>query len=352
MKCGIVGLPNVGKSTLFNALTQTAAAQASNYPFCTIEPNTGTVCVPDQRLQALAERDGSRAIVPTQLTFVDIAGLVRGASSGEGLGNKFLGHIRGVDAIIQVVRCFHDDNITHVGGVIDPLSDIGVVETELLLADLQSLETRLGRKKKEDLHPLLTKAHAALQKGQWARTIAWEASEHNDAKHLDLLTAKPVIYVCNIGESNPDMALVARVQEYVRSVGCQSVVLCNELEAQIAQVPEQERQELLESMGMTQTGLATMVRAAYDVLGLITFFTSGPKEVHAWTVREGACAPEAAGVIHTDFQKGFIRAEVVEYADYIACGTDQAVRDEGKKRVEGKEYRVKDGDVMHFLFNV
>lgn len=352
MKCGIVGLPNVGKSTLFNALTQTAAAEASNYPFCTIEPNTGTVCVPDDRLQALALRDGSKAIIPTQLTFVDIAGLVRGASAGEGLGNKFLGHIRSVDAIIQVVRCFHDDNVTHVGGAVDPLSDIGVVETELLLADLQSLETRLGRKKKDDLHPLLTKARAALQKGEWARTIVWEANEQSNAKHLDLLTAKPVIYVCNTSETNPDMDLVARVQDYARSVGCQSVVLCNELEAQIAQVPEQDRQELLESMGMHQTGLATMVRTAYDVLGLCTFFTSGPKEVHAWTVRRGACAPEAAGAIHTDFQKGFIRAEVVDYADYISCGTDQKVRDEGKKRLEGKEYRVMDGDVMHFLFNV
>ena len=352
MKCGIVGLPNVGKSTLFNALTQTAAAEASNYPFCTIEPNTGTVCVPDDRLHALAKRDGSKTIIPTQLTFVDIAGLVRGASSGEGLGNKFLGHIRNVDAIIQVVRCFKDDNITHVAGAIDPLSDIGVVETELLLADLQSLETRLGRKKKDDHHALLVKAYAALQKGQWARTISWDASEQHDLKHLDLLTSKPVMYVCNISESNPNMDLAARVQDYAHSVGCQSVVLCNELEAQMAQVPEQERQELLESMGMKQTGLATMVRTAYDVLGLLTFFTSGPKEVHAWTVRCGSTAPEAAGVIHTDFQKGFIRAEVVDYADYIAFPTDQKVRDEGKKRLEGKDYSVADGDVIHFLFNV
>jgi GTP-binding protein YchF len=352
MKCGIVGLPNVGKSTLFNALTQTAAAEAANYPFCTIEPNTGTVCVPDERLEHLAHRDGSRTIVPTQLTFVDIAGLVRGASQGEGLGNKFLGHIRTVDAIIQVVRCFHDENIVHVGGTIDPLSDIGIVETELMLADLQSLEARLGRKKKDESHPLLVKAHAMLQKGQWARHIQWEMHEKEGAQQLDLLTSKPVIYVCNISESNPDMALVQRVQDYAKSVGCQSVVLCNELEAQIAQVAEAERQELLESMGMTQTGLATMVRTAYDVLGLLTFFTSGPKEVHAWTVQCGATAPEAAGVIHTDFQRGFIRAEVVDYASYIACGSDQKVRDEGKKRLEGKEYRVVDGDVMHFLFNV
>lgn len=352
MKCGIVGLPNVGKSTLFNALTQTAAAEAANYPFCTIEPNTGTVCVPDERLVALANRDGSRTIVPTQLTFVDIAGLVRGASAGEGLGNQFLGHIRSVDAIIQVVRCFHDENIVHVGGKIDPLSDIAVVETELMLADLQSLETRLGRKKKEESHALLVKAHAMLQQGKWARHIPWDAQEKEEAKHLDLLTSKPVIYVCNISESSADMTLVAQVQEYARSLGCQSVVLCNELEAQIAQVAEGERQELLESMGMAQTGLATMVRTAYDVLGLCTFFTSGPKEVHAWTVKRGATAPEAAGVIHTDFQRGFIRAEVVDYATYIACGTDQRVRDEGKKRLEGKDYRVVDGDVMHFLFNV
>jgi len=352
MKCGIVGLPNVGKSTLFNALTQTAAAEASNYPFCTIEPNTGTVCVPDDRLEHLAKRDGSRTIVPTQLTFVDIAGLVRGASKGEGLGNQFLGHIRSVDAIIQVVRCFHDDNIVHVAGQIDPLSDIGIVETELLLADLQSLETRLNRKKKDDLHPLLLKARDTLAKGQWARTIVWEKHELDQAKTLDLLTDKPVIYVCNISESNPDHGLVNKVQDYARSVGCQSVVLCNELESQMAQVPETERQELLESLGMTQTGLATMVRTAYDVLGLITFFTSGPKEVHAWTVERGSTAPQAAGVIHTDFQKGFIRAEVVDYDSYITCGSDQKVRDEGKKRLEGKEYRVADGDVIHFLFNV
>ena len=352
MKCGIVGLPNVGKSTLFNALTQTAAAAASNYPFCTIEPNTGTVCVPDVRLDDLAKRDGSRTIIPTQLTFVDIAGLVRGASKGEGLGNQFLGHIRSVDAIIQVVRCFHDDSIVHVEGHIDPLSDISTVETELLLADLESIDTRLGRKKKDDLHPLLVKAREALAKGQWARSIVWEKHELAQAKTLNLLTDKPVIYVCNINESQPDQSLVQQVQAYAQSVGCQSVVLCNDVESQMAQVPESERQELLESWGMMQTGLSTMVRTAYDVLGLITFFTSGPKEVHAWTIQRGATAPQAAGVIHTDFQKGFIRAEVVDYESYIRCGSDQKVRDEGKKRLEGKEYRVVDGDVIHFLFNV
>jgi GTP-binding protein YchF len=352
MKCGIVGLPNVGKSTLFNALTQTAVAEAANYPFCTIEPNTGTVGVPDARLDALAKRDKSQTIIPTQLTFVDIAGLVRGASRGEGLGNQFLGHIRSVDLMIQVVRCFHDDNVVHVGGAIDPLSDIGVVETELLLADLQSLDKRLAGKKKEQLHPLLLKAQSFLDKGVWARNIPWEAHEQADAQRLDLLTAKPVIYVCNISESNPDQALVERVQAYAKSLGCHSVVLCNELEAQMAQVDPAERKDLLESMGMSQTGLATMVRTAYDVLGLVTFFTSGPKEVHAWTVHHGATAPEAAGVIHTDFQKGFIRAEVVDFDAYISCGSDQRVRDDGKMRLEGKDYRVADGDVMHFRFNV
>jgi GTP-binding protein YchF len=353
MECGIVGLPNVGKSTLFNALVETMQAEASNYPFCTIEPNVGVVAVPDARLMALAKRDGSAKIVPTQLKFVDIAGLVRGASRGEGLGNQFLSHIRQVDANIQVVRCFGGE-VTHVAGRIDPLDDILTIETELMLADLQSIEKRLTRQKKgvDDHASLLKKAQITLEQGEFASNTQWDASETPFLSKLGLVTLKPMLYVCNVSEEDlvGTSSWVQDVQAYGASRHRSVSVICNQLEAEVAGLPLLERQDFLESMGIKETGLSCLIRSAFQALGLMTFFTVGPKEAHAWTISRGSNAYDAAGVIHTDFQKGFIRAEVTSYEDYMAYGT--RAKEEGKMRVEGKEALVQDGDVMFFRFNL
>jgi GTP-binding protein YchF len=363
-RCGIVGLPNVGKSTLFNALTRTAAAQAANYPFCTIEPNTGEVAVPDPRLKRLAEIGKSAQIVPTRLTFVDIAGLVRGASKGEGLGNQFLANIREVDAIAHVLRCFADEDIVHVEGRIDPIADAETVETELMLADLDSLDRRIQQVRKRAavkdkeaslLLPVMEKALALLQDGRPARTLRRELA-HEDLVILDgltLLTAKPVLYVCNVAEAE-----AATGNEHTRRVaamaveqGAGFVVISAAIEAEIAQLPEEESREFLETVGLEEPGLDRLIRAGYELLGLITYFTVGPKEARAWTVARGAKAPQAAGVIHTDFERGFIRAQTIRYDDFVALGGETAAKDAGKARDEGKEYVVQDGDVMLFKFN-
>jgi GTP-binding protein YchF len=360
-KCGIVGLPNVGKSTLFNALTQTIAAQAANYPFCTIEPNTGIVAVPDERLEVLAKTAKSAQIIPTQLTFVDIAGLVRGASKGEGLGNQFLAHIREVDAICHVLRCFVDDDITHVEGRIDPIADAETVETELMLADLDSLEKRIAPLEKkaktgdEDAKArivLMTRILAALREGKPARTIEISEEEKKMFRELQLLTSKPVLYVCNVEEANAAKgnALSDRVAMHARAEGSGHVVISAAIEAEVAQLPPEEREAFLADLGLQDTGLNRVIRAGYELLGLITYFTVGPKETHAWTVRRGAKGPEAAGAIHTDFEKGFIRAETIAYDDYISCGGEVGAKEAGKMRLEGKEYVVRDGDILHFRF--
>ena len=363
--CGIVGLPNVGKSTLFNALTQTAAAQAANYPFCTIEPNVGRVAVPDDRLNTLAQIDKSEKIVPTQLEFVDIAGLVRGASKGEGLGNQFLANIREVDAIIHVLRCFENDDITHVEGSIDPVRDAATVETELMLADLDSMEKRIvqiekkakaGDKEAKEHFAVMEKVLNALREGKPARSI--DISDENEEKILKslfLLTTKPVLYVCNVDE-----ACAATGNEYSKKVfdyaareGNQAVIISAAIEAEVAQLTDMaEQKEFLETLGLKETGLNRIIKAGYSLLNLLTFFTSGPKEAHAWTVKKGALAPNAAGVIHTDFEKGFIRAEVISYADYVAQHGEAGAREAGRLRSEGKNYVMQDGDVVHFLFNV
>lgn len=360
MKCGIVGLPNVGKSTLFNALTATASAQAANFPFCTIEPNIGTVCVPDPRLQQLAKCAGSQTIIPTKLTFVDIAGLVRGASQGEGLGNQFLSHIRDVDVIIQVVRCFENDDIIHVAGKVDPLDDIKTIETELILADMQSVEKRLGKKKPDDMHPLLIKAQQTLDQGLFASNTSWTAAERPLLEHLNLLTLKPIIYVGNCDESLPGKRLedilrdpcIARLHQHATQTQRPMLIVCNQLEAELASFDPQERQEYLATLGQPETGLDKIIRCAYDTLGLMTYFTAGPKEVRAWTVSQEATAWDAAGVIHTDFQKGFIRAEVVSFDDYVRLGSVAKAKEEGRWYSHGKEYKVQDGDVILFRFNV
>jgi len=363
-KCGIVGLPNVGKSTLFNALTRTAAAQAANYPFCTIEPNTGEVAVPDPRLKTIAAIAKSREIVPTRISFVDIAGLVRGASKGEGLGNQFLANIREVDAIVHVLRCFEDDDITHVEGRIDPVADAETVETELMLADLESLERRIvaTRKKatgkeKEALAilPVMEKALALLQDGKPVRTML-PGIAHEDLvilQRLNLLTSKPVLYVCNVAEADAASgnALTRAVEAMAAAQGARAVVISAAIEAEVAQLSDEEASEFLEAMGLSEPGLDRLIRAGYELLHLITFFTVGPKEARAWTVEKGARAPQAAGVIHTDFERGFIRAQTIAFDDYVALGGEVAAKEAGKARDEGKEYVVQDGDIMLFKFN-
>src|SRR4051812_9449938 len=382
-RCGIVGLPNVGKSTLFNALTRTAAAQAANYPFCTIDPNTGDVAVPDPRLADLAKLGKSAQIIPTRLTFVDIAGLVRGASKGEGLGNQFLANIREVDAIAQVVRCFEDPDVVHVAGHVDPLADIETVETELMLADLESLERRVtpiekraksGDKEAQRALEPMQLALDLLRDGKPAR-LAWIDDEHKPAfKALNLLTSKRVLYICNVDEAsaatgNTDSRLVeemvaeqekhhgARPEHATSAAGAWPkapgvVVISAAIEAEIAQLPEAEQREFLEGLGLTEPGLDRLIRAGYALLDLVTFFTVGPKEARAWTVPKGTRGPQAAGVIHTDFERGFIRAQTIAYDDFVAGGGEVGAKEAGKARDEGKDYIVQDGDVMLFKFNV
>ena len=362
--CGIVGLPNVGKSTLFNALTQTAAAETANYPFCTIEPNTGRVSVPDPRMDELSKIAKSQRIVPTFLEFVDIAGLVAGASKGEGLGNRFLANIRETDAILHVVRCFVDDDIAHVGGKVDPLADIEVIETELMLADLESLEgrvdglTKKARGNDKDAKATLALIERVLEKlraGKPAREVERSKDEEKYFQMLQLITGKPVLYVCNVEEENAATgnALSKKVEEYAAKNGAAAVAISAKIEAEVAQLTDPtERAEFLSALGLEETGLARLIRAGYELLGLVTYFTVGPKETRAWTIEAGTKAPQAAGVIHSDFERGFIAAETIACKDYIALGGEVAAKEAGKMRVEGKEYVVKDGDVILFRFNV
>ncbi|MGH6989680.1 MAG: redox-regulated ATPase YchF [Stellaceae bacterium] len=361
--CGIVGLPNVGKSTLFNALTATEAAEAANYPFCTIEPNIGRVAVPDERLEICARLAKSAKIVPTQLEFVDIAGLVRGASQGEGLGNQFLGQIRAVDAVALVLRCFEDGNVTHVEGTLDPVRDAETVETELLLADLDSLDRRIraaekkargqDREAKAQLQ-LIERAKALLDDGKPARALVLQPEEQPLFRELQLLTAKPVLYIANVEEdaAATGNALSARVADYAAARGASAVVISAAIEAELAQLAEADKAEYLQSLGLAGPGLDRVIAAGYRLLDLITFLTVGPKEAKAWTVPQGTKAPQAAGAIHSDFEKGFIRAEIIAYADFVACGGEQGAREAGKMRLEGADYVVKDGDIVHFRFNV
>jgi ribosome-binding ATPase len=360
-KCGIVGLPNVGKSTLFNAVTQTAAAQAANYPFCTIEPNVGDVAVPDPRLNELARIAGSAQIIPTRLTFVDIAGLVKGASKGEGLGNQFLANIREVDAIAYVLRCFEDDDVTHVEGRIDPVSDAEIVETELMLADLESLEKRLpalekkakgGDKEARETMALIEKALELLREGKPARLADIPEDQRAAYRALNLLTSKPVLYVCNVDEASSATgnAYSDAVAARARADGAGVVVISAAIEAELAQLAADERDEYLRDLGLDEPGLNRLIQAGYALLDLITFFTVGPKEARAWTVRRKTRAPKAAGVIHTDFERGFIRAETIAFEDFVRLGGENKAKEAGKMRLEGKEYIVQDGDVMHFRF--
>ena len=360
-KCGIVGLPNVGKSTLFNALTQTAAAQAANYPFCTIEPNVGDVAVPDARLEVLAGIAGSKEILPTRLTFVDIAGLVRGASKGEGLGNQFLANIRECDAIAHVVRCFEDGDITHVEGKIDPISDIQTIETELMLADLDALERRApamekkakGDKEAKETYELMARCLVELREGRPARVAAGTSrEEHKAFAALGLLSSKPVLYVCNVEEAAADKgnAFSDKVMAFAKAEGAACVVVSAKIESEIAVLPRADQADYLEAVGLAEPGLNRVIRAGYGLLHLVTFFTVGPKEARAWTVEAGSKAPQAAGVIHTDFEKGFIRSETIGYDDYVAGKGEAGARELGKFRLEGKDYVVNDGDVLHFRF--
>ncbi len=363
-RCGIVGLPNVGKSTLFNALTETQAAQAANYPFCTIEPNVGQVSVPDERLDRIAAIAKSAKIIPTQLAFVDIAGLVKGASQGEGLGNQFLGNIREVDAIVHVLRCFEDDDIQHVANKVDPIADAEVVETELMLADLDSLEKRVdnakrratsGDKEAKAMASVLGQALELLRDGKPARLV--EPGSDDEARvfaQAQLLTAKPVLYVCNVAEADAanGNALTEQVFAKAAAEGAGAVVVSAAIESELVAMPAVERAEYLAELGLSESGLSRVIRAGYKLLGLNTFFTAGPKESRAWTFPAGARAPQAAGEIHTDFERGFIRAETIAYPDYIALNGEAGAREAGKLRQEGKEYLVQDGDVMLFKFNV
>ena len=361
-RMGIVGLPNVGKSTLFNALTRTAAAQAANFPFCTIEPNVGEVAVPDPRLDRLAAIAGSKQIIPTRITFVDIAGLVKGASKGEGLGNQFLANIREVDAIAHVLRCFEDGDITHVEGRVDALADAEVIETELMIADMESIERRLanlarklkgGDKDAAQQEALLKRALAALEDGRPARTVEVAEDDRKAWNMLQLLTSKPVLYVCNVAESDAAQgnAMSEKVREMAEAQGAGHVVISARIEEEISQLDADEAQMFLSEMGLDEAGLDRLIRAGYGLLGLQTYFTVGPKEARAWTITRGTLAPQAAGVIHGDFERGFIRAETIAYDDYVAGNGEAGAREAGKLRVEGKSYEVKDGDVLHFLFN-
>lgn len=364
LTAGIVGLPNVGKSTLFNAITK-AGAESANYPFCTIEPNVGIVEVPDERLKKITELVKPKRTVPTVFEFTDIAGIVKGASKGEGLGNKFLSHIRQVDAICQVVRCFSDENITHVAGKVDPLSDIETINLELIFADLETVEKRIDRvgkmakqKDKEAMfeHDILVRLKETFEAGKAARTLSFTEEEMKVVKHLHLLTIKPMLYVANVGEedlANPDSnPYVQQVREFAKSDNAEVIVVCAKVEEEIAQLDEEEKQMFLQELGIEQSGLDQLIRAAYSLLGLATYFTAGEQEVRAWTFRKGMKAPQCAGIIHSDFERGFIRAETVSFDDLLACGSMAAAREAGKVRLEGKEYEVQDGDIMHFRFNV